>query len=210
MRPLLLAAAVLLAAAAAGCAASPGEPPNSTPTGAPPEADFSASVTQEDDVLHIRYRLVNKSTTAVYVLNGVPLQEQTLTVRPAPDAVYVTGRGSHTVEIAKRAFDMPSTDRKAWEAPYRVAGRLVAPGEAFSEEVTVALPLHRRHPYGDDLGEGVIALPDPTDTVVFCVGVVREAWQPPESTAALPLFPHLSSTTTAQHLFCSAPAPVAQ
>lgn len=210
MRRLLLAGAVLLAAAAAGCAGTAEEPVGATPTGAPPDAEFSASVTQEDEVLHIRYRLVNKGAAGVYVLNGVPLQEQTLSVRSAPDAVYVTGRGGHTAEIAKRAFDMPATDKKAWEAPYRVAGRLVAPGEAFSEEVTVALPLHRRHPYGDDVGEGVIELPDPTDTVVFCVGVVREAWQPPESTPTLPLFPHLSSTTTNQHLFCSAPAPVAQ
>lgn len=208
-RTLATAAAAALVALAAACTPGPAEPPGREPTSAPPQVTFSASVTQEDDVLHVRYRLVNTGTVPLHVLNGVPLEEQTLAVTPAPDAVYVTGRGGHTIELAKRAFDMPDGN-KAWEAPFRVAAHPVAPGQAFSEELTVPLPLHRRHPYGDDIGEGVIELPDGADTVVFCVGVVREAWQAPESTPELPIFPHLSSTTTDQHLFCSAPAPVTQ
>lgn len=185
------------------------EPPTSEPTGPPPAVDFTASVTRDRDELRISYRLTNEDSAELYVLNRLPEHDGPGEVYPARDDwVYIIGRDGGTAEIAKRAFDMPRTDRVAWEAAAVIGATRLAPGEEVVEEFTVALPLTRRHPYGNDLGSGEIRLPDPVTSVVFCVGVVGEAWQTMFSTPQLPIFEHTASTTRAQHVFCSASTPL--
>lgn len=196
-----VAAVAVLVATIAGC--SPGEPPTSEPTGPPPSVEFTASVTRDGDELRISYRLTNEDSTELYVLNRLLEHDHPDDGEAGEDSVYVVGHGGGTVEIAKRAFDMPDTDRVAWESAAVIGATRLAPGEAATEEFAVALPLTRRHPYGNDLGYGEIRLPDPAESVVFCVGVVGDARQLETSTAESPYFEHTSSTTLAQHVYCS-------
>ncbi|MEV0274670.1 hypothetical protein AB0H43_38355 [Hamadaea sp. NPDC050747] len=184
-----------LAALLGGCSAAPAEPADPPASGAPPAVGFTAEVVVEGQSLHVTYRLTNQSPDELLVLNRVP---------GAADAVYVVGRsGTHVVEIGKRAFAMPDTDKVSWAQAARVGVTKVPPGESVGEQLTVSLPLSRRHPYGDDYGDGTITLPDPIEQVVFCLGVVRASEA--KGLAADETLPHLSSTTSVQHLFCSNP-----
>jgi hypothetical protein len=211
--PLFAVAAVLLALSPCSVLGEPGpsiavphtasEPPNEAPTGPPPPAEFDASLTVDGDALRISYRLVNENDGDLWVLNRVPVAVTPTRVTTEPDAVYVTGRGDHTVEIAKRAFDMPPG--VGVEVPAEIGATLLPPGQAVAEQLTVALPLRRYHPYGDDVEDGLVLLPDPVESVLFCVGVVADTPYPPyPSSEGWPAFPHLVSTTRYQHLFCSA------
>ncbi|NUR73660.1 MAG: hypothetical protein HOU81_22815 [Hamadaea sp.] len=183
-----------LAALLGGCSAAPAEPADPPASGTPPAIAFTAKVAVEGQTIHISYQLTNKSADEVLVLDRVP----------GTDAVYVVGRsGTHLVEIGRRAYAMPDTDKVSWAQAARVGVTKLPPGESVDEQVTLALPLQRRHPYGDDYGDGTIKLPDPIEQVVFCVGVVRAAEA--KGLAADETLPHLSSTTSVQHLFCSDP-----
>jgi len=188
-----------LAALLTGCSSGPAEPPDPPASGAPPAVGFTATVSVEGQSIHITYQLTNQSADELLVLSRVPGSGKN-----DPNAVYVVGRtGTHVVEIGKRAFAMPDTDKVSWAQAARVGVVKLPPGESVGEQVTVALPLKRRHPYGDDYGDGAITLPDPIEEVVFCVGVVRQSEA--KGLAADDTLPHLSSTTTVQHLFCSSP-----
>ena len=126
------------------------------------------------------------------------------TAQPDPNAVYVTGvTGTDRVQLAKRAFAMPDSG-KTWVQAAQVGGVVVPDGQSVEESLVVPLPLTRRHPYGDDVGQGVITLPDPVREVVFCLGVLRAADAPPHPPGDITL-PHLVSTTSVQHLLCSEP-----
>lgn len=200
----LLAAALALVGLG-GCASArpgPAEPADPPPTGAAPAADFTASVRVGADALTISYRLVNRSGADLVALNRVPGYGD-----GSPNdanAAYVTGAAGGRVEVAKRAFAMPQTDRMSWNHAAVVGGTIIHDGQTAAEELTVALPLRRYHPYGDDIGDGPIALPAPVTEVVFCLGVVTAASLPPAALGSLTV-PHLSATTANQHLFCSAP-----
>jgi len=188
------------------CTTAPAEPADPPASGNRPAVGFTATVTVDGQAVRISYQLVNQSTDELIVLNRVPAYTTAGTEKADPNAVYVVGRAkSHTVEIGKRAFPMPDTGKKTWVQAPRVAGVTLPPGQSIGEEVTVSLPLQRRHPYGDDFGDGTIALPDPIKELVFCVGVIRrsEAQGAAASGDTITL-PHLISTTSVQHLFCSA------
>jgi hypothetical protein len=191
-----------------GCTAAPAEPVDPPASGNPPAVGFTATVTVEGQAIRISYQLVNQSPDELIVLNRVPAYAAAGTQKADPNSVYIVGRAkTHTVEIAKRAYPMPETGKKDWGQAARVTGITLPPGQSVSEELTVPLPLQRRHPYGDDFGEGTIALPDPINDVVFCVGVLRKSEA--QSVAASGdgvSMPHLVSTTSMQHLFCSTPA----
>ena len=202
MRTRMVAMVAAHALLAAGCTSQPGEPPTSSPTGPPPQVDITASVQPAGQALRVTYRLVNREDADLYVLNRVFPENDPFRLESEPGQVYVTGRDGHTVEISKRAFDVPPNMNA--DAPAVVGATRLSPGEAVDETFTVPLPLVRRHPYGN-AGQGVISLPDPVEAVVFCVGVVRDE---PETTPGLPnelLFDHGSWTTLAQHVFCSEP-----
>ena len=193
----------------AGCGSTPAEPPDPPATGTPPAVQFSSAIEVRGQALHITYELVNTSGADLVVLNRVPAYTAAGAETQDPDAVYVTGGGpTGRVEISKRAFAMPDTEHKSWAQAARISGVTVQQGQSIGEELTVPLPLRRHHPYGDDLGDGSIALPDPVTEVVFCLGVVRkaEARLPSDADDAPVTLPQLSTTTGVQHLSCSAPA----
>ncbi|MFI7596702.1 hypothetical protein [Actinoplanes sp. NPDC049681] len=205
----LLGAALAAVLSCAACGAdAPAEPSDPPATGTPPAVRFTSSVESRGQALHIRYELVNESGGELIVLNRVPAHSASGAPVTDPGAVYVTGAGPKgRVEIAKRAFAMPVTDKKTWAQPAQISGVTVRPGRAVSEELTVPLPLHRHHPYGDDYGDGPISLPDPVTEAVFCVGVLRATDAPSAGAeAAVVTLPHLSSTTRVQYLSCSPPA----
>ncbi|MEV6969176.1 hypothetical protein AB0M47_29090 [Hamadaea sp. NPDC051192] len=188
-----------LAALLGGCSAAPAEPADPPASGAPPAVGFTADVRVEGQSVHISYQLTNQSPDELLVLNRVPAGGKT-----DPNAVYIVGRsGTHVVEIGKRAFAMPDTDKVSWAQAFRVGVTKVPPGQSVGEQLTVPLPLKRNHPYGDDYGDGAISLPDPIEQIVFCLGVVRASEA--KGLAADETLPHLSSTTSVQHLFCSNP-----
>ena len=200
-------ATVLALVGLGGCASArpaPAEPADPAPTGAAPAVDFTASVQVGADALTISYRLVNHSGGDLVALNRVPAFSSGGAQLENPGAVYVTGAAGGRVEVAKRAFAMPQTDKMSWNHAALVGATVVHDGQPVTEEFTVGLPLHRSHPYGDDIGDGPIALPSPVTEVVFCLGVVPAASLPPAVRESLNV-PHLSATTASQHLFCSPP-----
>lgn len=216
-----------------GCAAcgsgAPTEPHDPPAAGTPPAVDFTATVEVRGQALHVTYRLVNRSGVNLIVLNRVPSHSASGTQTRGPGAVYVTGaEPAGRVQVSKRAFAMPDTDKMSWAQAAHVSGVRLGDGRSVGEELTVPLPLRRHHPYGNDYGDGPIGLPDPVREVVFCLGVIREAdAHLPTPTGPPPslgdgdegngkdgsendgdgevTLAHLSSTTGAQHLFCSSP-----
>lgn len=181
---------------------SPAEPADPPATGTEPSVEFTASVTVDGSRLRVEYRLENRSGEELIVLNRVPSYSAAGTPQQDANAVYVTGvAGTGRVQVSKRAFAMPDTGMTWVQAP-QVGGVAVPSGHSVQESLTVGLPLQRRHPYGDDVGEGVIKLPDPVTEVVFCVGVVRAADVQPPVAGEITL-PHLAAVAEVQHLFCS-------
>jgi hypothetical protein len=202
------AAAVVLAGCTAPAAAPPagdpsaagaGEPPNSTPTGPPPSVGFTASVSRAGEAVRISYRLVNEDGIDLYVLNRVLAQQDPDWYATEPDDVYITGRSGATVEIAKRAFDIPPGTY--WEVPYEIGATRLEPGGVVAEEFAVPLPLDRRHPY--TIADAPIRLPDRIESVVFCIGVTDRRPHTSRDSREPFLFEQIS--TSWQHLLCSEP-----
>ena len=189
----VLAVAMGLAWGLGGCSGkqSPAEPPDPQPATPAPAVEFTATVDAGSDAVHVVYRLVNTSGSELLAFKN--------------DKVYVTGQDNGRVQLAQRAFAMPDGD-VTWSHPEPADGVRVGNGKELTGELTVPLPLKRSHPYGDDYGDGTIALPDPIKDIVFCLGVVRTG----DVAVALPpgdqfTLPHLASTTAVQHLLCSDP-----
>jgi hypothetical protein len=195
-----LAAVALLVA---GCSSEPREPPTSKPTGPAPSVEFTASVQTRAGAIDISYRLVNRDDKVLYALNRIFPYDDPFHYESKPDEVYIVGRRRGGVEIAKRAFDMPPGID--YEAASVLGGTRLAPRQSVEESLSVPLPLERRHPYGDEVIEGTVTLPDPIRSVVFCLGVVDIT--PEEYPGAIEplLFTHGAYTTSAQHVFCSEP-----
>jgi hypothetical protein len=224
---------VLAVLAVGGCDRSaPAEPADPPASGTPPAVRFDADVRAGADALRISYGVTNQSGEDLIVLNRVPAYSSAGSPRADVNAVYVTGAGpAGRVQISKRAFPMPETDSVAWAMAPRISGVLLRPGRSVGEDLVVAMPLRRHHPYGDDVGEGRIRLPDPIRETVFCVGVLRRADAPADlatsgpsgvpsgAAASVPsdvpggsgegdgsvTLPHLSAVTDVQYLSCSAP-----
>jgi hypothetical protein len=205
--------AALIGTTACGGSA-PKEPVDTPASGNPPAVRFSSHLEVRDEALHISYDLVNESGQDLIVLNRVPAYSKSGVPSDDADAVYVVGeKPDGRVQIAKRAFGMPDTDNMTWTQIPQIFGVRIGQRQSVSEDITVALPLRRHHPYGDDFGDGPIALPDPVKEVRFCLGVVRAAEAPATTPSAGPspagngtvALPHLATSTSVQHLFCSAP-----
>lgn len=196
-RGLVILASIALLAS--GCSAKPSEPPTSRPTGPAPSVEFTASVQLGPEAIDISYRLVNRDDRVLYALNRVFPDDERLP--SSPDEVYLTGRPGGVVEIAKRAFDMPPGF--LYDAAAVIGGTPLAPGQSIEESFSVPLPLQRRHPYGNEVREGRVNLPDPIRAVIFCLGVVGTV--PPDAPGPL-LFHHDTRVTPKQHVFCSTPA----
>jgi len=189
---------VLAVLACAACSSSPAEPPDPTPAGAPPVVAFTATVTPGAGALAITYKLINQSPGDLVAVDRLPA---------GSGAVYVTGKENGRVEVSRRVFPRRLTDKVSWATTPSAAGTVVAPGESVGASITVALPLARVSPYGNDLGDGEIKLPDPVEEVVFCLGVVPRAAVPaaPGADGSVVVV-HDSRLAGVQHLFCSGPA----
>jgi len=90
----------------------------------------------------------------------------------------------------------------------RVGVTEVAAGESLEHEVVVPLPLQRRHPFGADLGDGVVSLPSDPGTVRFCLGVIAPPY--PQALArrkqdGVDTVNHGNAAWDSQYLFCSEP-----
>jgi hypothetical protein len=109
-------------------------------------------------------------------------------------------------------FAQPDTDRMDWAQAPKVAATRVAAGSTLRGTVVVPRPLERLQPFGDDLGYGTIALPDPARQVRFCVGVIASPYPVPvadQADVAAPVLDHSQLNAEAQYLFCSEPDAVA-
>jgi hypothetical protein len=171
-----------------------------------PGLSFSAEVSAPAGRLRVRYRLRNDGSAPVVALNGVPAADTIADPAVDPDAAYVTARDDGVVEVAKRAFAFPAGVDPA--APYQLAGTVVAPGTDLTEEMTLALPLRGRSPYGAVAGGD--RLPEPVTRVVFCLGVLPDTMieMRRDGTADRPVYGHMDFTATAQRLLCSEPVPL--
>lgn len=188
----LLAAGLALVIGSGGCSAKPGEPADPQPAGSAPAAGFTAEVTVGGGAVKVAYTLVNRSGGTLVVLSRV-------------DPAYVVGQADGRIQIGQRAFTMPEGD-KTWSQPVFADGVRLKDGDKIEKTLTVPLPLTRNHPYGDDYGDGPIALPDAAKEVVFCLGAVRESEVKGTLAAGDEVrLPHLASTTAVQHLYCSDP-----
>lgn len=185
-----------------------GEPADPKGAAAIPGVEFTASAEVVDDGVVVDYELVNGSTAKVYLPNRVGRGDDYGRISHDAAFVYVTGAAHGGVELAKRVFATPDTDRKSWGQPPTVAVTGVAPGDRVSESFTVPLPLERHQPWGNDYGYGEVSLPDRITRIRFCLGVL-EAPLPPaagiEKDDDGQVVRHGNASNTAQHLYCSDP-----
>ncbi|MEO3746940.1 hypothetical protein [Plantactinospora sp. B5E13] len=196
IKKLLLAggAAALGVVTLAGCGADAyvDFEPEWTPTGARPEVNFDATVTPRGEALNIRYTLRNQGAEPIVGYVGVERDAAS-----HADDVYVTARQDGTVEVAKRTFAIPPNVNA--DAVGTIEGVVIPPGEGFTEEFAVPLPLAGDRPYVSE-----VKLPEPVREVVFCLGVVpqSEAAAPKPADDGCGRYP----LNGPQHLFCSPPA----
>lgn len=183
----LAALAAVLGLALGGCGAGGDEPgddpaagasePADPPGGvADPGLDLTATVRADDDAVRVSWRLRNTTDGELLVVDRVPRPAGAGTTYDATLA-YVTGRGSGIL-VSQRLFPWPDTDRKAWGQAPRAGVTRLAAGAELSRELSVPRPFVRRQPFGDDLGDGPVALPADPDRVTFCLGVVAPPYHP--------------------------------
>jgi len=214
-----VAAALVLVAAGvlAGCAdgSGPDEPEDTglTSGGEPadprsdvpePEATFQVQVSPGDTSVAVTYTLTNDSSVPMLIPNQ--LTESNGTVDDTRQTVYVTGTGDASAAISQRVFASPDTDRMDFAQLPSVGVSRLAPAGTLSVDLEVALPLERRHPFGDDLGYGTIELPDPVEEVQFCLGVISAPFAPNlglERSDGTSTIQHGTPSNEAQYLFCS-------
>lgn len=209
---LTVTAAALAAALLAGCDptslrhASPAEPDDPPGEIDRPDATVDIDVEPGPTSVRVHYRLVNDGDVELLV----PHRLSTPTGAFDDDAalVYITGATGDeedVVMLSQRVFATPDSDIDLAQAP-RVGATVVAPGDDLDVALEVPLPLQRRSPWGDDLGDGTIELPDPTSGVLFCLGVLPAPYAPNygvERQDGVTSISHGSATNAGQYLFCS-------
>lgn len=168
--------AVLLAATACsspddGPATGP-EPSTPTATPTPPDVDFESTVTMSAQEVTVEWSLTNRSGDPLLVTNRVP--DSSGRISTNADTVYVLpGADDGEVSLAKQVLPV-SADAVGDSFPW-IGVTEVAPGASIEERLRVPLPLEPYAPPGSDDQ----SLPDPFDTVVFCLGVLvgrDESW----------------------------------
>lgn len=206
------AAALLLATGCADAQEDPA-PPTSTDGGstepaqeAPrPDVDFAAEVTPGAGSVAVSWSLTNTGGEPLLVVDRPP-RASGASVAYDPRTAYVVGGDDGTVQVAQRLFDLPETDRMSWARLPRAGATELAPGATLDRELAVPVPLVRLSPWGDDIGNGPIELPDPVTGVQFCLGVLagdlQSSWGPGRDGDVVGLS-HGSEAVAAQHVLCS-------
>ncbi|UUW90175.1 hypothetical protein [Pimelobacter simplex] len=128
-----------------------------------------------------------------------------LLVVGSPEQAYVTGRGDGVL-LSQRVFPWPDAEGVGWAQAPRVEVTRLAAGEELRRDLTVPEPFVRAHPFGADLGDGPVMLPEKPREVTYCLGVIAPPYPP-----ALGLDRRDGTTTVAhgneawmvQHQLCS-------
>lgn len=184
-----------------------GEPADPAVKAPKPKATFDATVEPQSDDVRVTYTFTNESDGELLLVNGLP-EPSGASVRYTDQLTYITGEDDGQVLLSHRAFPWPDTDRSAWGEAPRVGVTRVATSQTKTVEVTVPLPLVRRQPFGDDLGYGEISLPDPVDSVRFCLGAIAPPYHPAlglQSEDGQTTIGHGNKTHESQYLFCTEP-----
>ena len=160
-------------------------------TGTKPNVAFSATIKRQGEGLAIGYTVRNQGAEPIVAYIGVPGDAASHSYD-----VFVTAHEDETVEIAKRTFAIPPGTNA--DTVGTIEGAVIPPGEHFSEEFFLSLPLKGNRPYVSE-----VELPDPVKKVVFCIGALLQKEAPEQKPAdnnrgAYPL-------NGPQHLFCSDP-----
>lgn len=221
-RRLLVAAAAVLGLLLGGCGDGDKSPGGSEPGGAPsdpadppggapaPPATFAADVVPGADGVRITYTLRNDGTGELLVVDGIP-RPSGATVVYGPDRAYVTGAGADGILLSQRVFPWPDAGAMGWEQAPRVGVTRLAAGQELRRELTVPEPFVRAHPFGDDLGDGPVALPEQPREVTFCLGVIAPPYAPAlayDERGETPTVAHGNESWAAQHQLCAEPVPL--
>lgn len=199
----------------AGCASAQEEPLSPTSTGggptepsqeAPrPDVDFTAEVTPGSDAIAVSWSLTNTGDRPLLVVDHLQ-RASGASVIYDPETAYVVGGTDDTVQVAQRLYDLPETDTMSYAQLPTAGATELAPGDTIERELSVPVPLVRASPWGNDLGAGPIALPDPIESVQFCLGVIAGDPQPSWGAGRdgdVVVLEHGSEAVAAQHVLCS-------
>lgn len=189
-----------------------GEPPDPSSPAAAPKVDFSADVEAGSTSVSVTYTVTNNEASDVFVADRTLVPSGAGT--KLSTAPYVTAENSDdgpVLVLSHRVFPWPPGVNRA-VAPVG-GGELLAPGKTITVETSVDLPATRNQPFGDDLGHGKITLPENLVAVRFCLGVIASPIPPAlrseDAGDGTFTFAHGNAGHEAQHLFCSANAPLA-
>ncbi len=185
--------------------------PSRTPQAAPrPDVSFDVELTPGATSIAVSWSLTNTGDEPLLVVNRLP-RASGATVAYDPEVVYVVGQADGLVQIASRLFALPEAGGTDYAQLPQAGATEVEPGAVLTQDLTVPVPLVRSSPWGDDVGDGPIELPDPVTSVQYCLGVIAGSLQP--SWGAGPtgeeiLLNHGSPAVEAQHVLCSDPIPL--
>lgn len=203
-----------------GCADAVEEPVETPTQGGPagpaqeaprPDVDFTAEITPDADAVTVSWSLTNTGSEPLLVVDRAPRPSGAAVVYD-PEAAYVVGGDDGLVMISSQLFATPETDRMTWTQLPRAGATEVAPGATIERTLSMPVPFVRASPWGDDIGDGPIALPDPVTDLQFCLGVLAGEPQPawgPGPDGDVVVLNHGSRAVAAQHVLCSDRVPPA-
>lgn len=201
-----------------GCADAQEEPVETSTEGGPaeprqeaprPDVDFSAEVIPGAHAIAVSWSVTNNGDEPLLVVDRVPRASGAGVVQD-PQATYVVAGDEGLVRLGQQLFPMPETTMSYAQLP-RAGATELAPGARLQRDLAVPLPLERLSPWGNDLGDGPIELPDPVTDVEFCLGVLAGGPDPSwgmERDGDVVTLQHGDTTASAQHVLCSDPTPL--
>lgn len=187
------------------CGGGAEEPPLGPGAEVPSGLALDARLTVTDAAVTVDYRFTNGSG-AVVLLADRPARPSGAGVRYDAATAYVVGDADRddAILVTQRVFAWPD----GFEAvtPPVVGVTEVAPGATVERAIEVARPFVRLHPFGDDLGDGTIALPPEPATVTFCLGVLPSPLPTPAAAreeAGVTVVAHGTELADAQAVLCA-------
>lgn len=185
-----------------GPGGGPGEPADVRSDVPRPDVTADLEVVPGDDTVVVSYTVTNDGDVPLLLANRLPRVAGAGTSFDDTLA-YVTGAGSDAVEISQRLFPWPAGDVERAQAP-QIGATVLEPGATVTVELAVPLPLERNQPFGDDLGDKTITLPDPVSRVSFCLGLLpRDVTDAAPDQDGVVLLGHGGAAVDLQYLLCS-------